>query len=126
MERRAVLIQNLAGFVAELEPHYSAVLQRHILRRPDLEREFLQWVMRHLIEEVYYLTDRNFYKNEPLYCRMFQDLANALPFSIEHCFAHYIEAPHIYPDNFVVEIRVVGERILTIHFITETPQYRQR
>lgn len=126
MERRAILIQNLAGFVAELEPYYSRVLENYILRRPDLEKDFLQWVTRKIIEDVYSLFDANHIKNESLYSAMFQELSSELPFSIEQCFRHYIEAPHIYPTNLVVEVKVVRKHILTIHFTTDTPIYYQR
>lgn len=126
MERRAILIQNLAGFVAELQPHYSVVLHDHVLSRPDLEREFLQWLARKIIEEVYCLFDARHIKNESLFSSMFHDLTNRLPFSIEQCFKHYIEAPHLYPSNLVVDIKVVGKSTLTIHFTAELRSYQPR
>lgn len=115
MRQRATLIQGVGGFLAELEPHFSNVVQEHS-GVFTVKQDFVRWMVRQLSEMMYCLFDQRHNRADQLFNQMFDDLQHRIPFSVGACFVHYIAEPHIYPENFEIEIDLLKGNILVLHF----------
>lgn len=121
MQVRAWLIQSAVGYLSELEPHYSRILQQYHIHQRD---EFLLWLMRRELMEVYCLFEHRAIVMHPHahYETTYQRLKEALPFEMHKCFSHYFRAPRIY-DGSAIEVHLRRGNVVCIGYLTNLASY---
>lgn len=118
----AKLIQDCGGFLAELEPQFSRVVQRY-KEQGLTPQSFLRWIICEELEVVYGLFDMCHAHAVASFERPFSELKFMLSFQLSQCFSHYIKAPKIYPDNNLVNVIMLPNNSFCICYTARLNKY---
>lgn len=125
MQVRAWLIQSVTGYLAELDPHFTRILQeQQIADRND----FVLWLVRRELREVYWLYEHRemLYFGAPShYEATYQRISKALPFEMQCCFTHYFKAPRLH-DSAAIEVQLRAGSVICIGYLTNLIKYHPR
>lgn len=114
--RRALLIQDLAEYLAMLREPLSHILEYFTYTNATYE-DALHWIISEELELIYGVFTYNHIHNHPIYSQVHQALNELLHPSLSEWTALYIKAPVLYSDNRMVEIEIIGRDIYISYFI---------
>lgn len=120
MKPHAWIIQNLSGYLAYLEPALTNVLKDY----PAVERkEFIQWVVRRELTEIYCLYEMENFCFPYEYFKVYQALADSVDFNIQACFSHYFKAPHLFDSSNAIRIKFYPNDVVCVGYLTNQTKY---
>lgn len=119
---QAKLIQDVGGFLAELQPQFGKIVERY-KDKGLTQSSFLRWIITEELEVVYGLFDAMHAHSIISFEQPYNELKFMLPFQLSMCFSHYIKAPKIYPDNNLVNVMMLPNNSFCICYTANLNKY---
>lgn len=119
------LIHPLGGFIAELEPHFSRILERY-QERGITRQDFVRWIIARQLEIVYGIYTTPHCAILTWFREPYDALQNLLHFEVAQCFTDYFKNIEGYPVEADMSLLMMANDTIMVTYNYYQPRYHKK